>query len=116
MKRMSFMLTAEQMRARTKTVTRRLGWKGLKPGTHLLAVERCQGIKPGQVVEVFGEIEVVDVRRELLSAITTRDCLREGFPGMTADQFVEMFCNHMKATPGTIVTRIEFRHVDQGGE
>lgn len=107
------MLTREQMLDRTKTVTRRLGWKNLRPGTRLLAVERCQGIKPGQTVEIFGEIEVVSVRRERLDAIDSRDCTREGFPGMTRDQFVEMFCNHMTASPGTEITRIEFRHVER---
>ena len=39
------------------------------------------------------------------------EAIREGFPDMTGGQFVEMFCKHMAATPQTIVTRIEFRHV-----
>lgn len=120
MKRMSFMLTAQQMRDRTKTVTRRLGWKTLKPGTRLLAVERCQGIKPGQVVEVFGEIEVVSVRREELHWIDDDDVTAEGFDhlrepevGRGASAFVQMFCEHMKCRQNDEVTRIEFRHVER---
>lgn len=111
MKRMSFMLTAQQMRDRTKTVTRRLGWKTLQPGTRLLAVERCQGIKPGQVVEIFGEIEVLRVNREQLGRMTYDDCIAEGFPELTPAKFVEMFCEHMGCTLMETVTRIEFRHV-----
>lgn len=106
------MLTAPQMRARTKTVTRRTGWRTLQPGTRLLAVERCQGIKPGQVVEVFGEIEVVSVRREPLHDIDTADCIAEGFPEMSASEFQEMFVQHMKCEYDEPVTRIEFRHVN----
>jgi hypothetical protein len=109
---MSFMFTAQQMRDRTKTVTRRLGWRDLKPGTRLLAVERCQGIKPGQVVEVFGEIEVVDVRREHLRDIHVGEPEREGFPGMCCGEFVQMFCKHMKCDPNDLITRIEFKHVE----
>jgi hypothetical protein len=43
----SFMLTQPQIRARTKTVTRRMGWKDLKPGTLLMAAEKCQGLGKG---------------------------------------------------------------------
>jgi len=47
MKNMSFMLTKPQMRARTKTVTRRLGWWLLKPGEIIMAVEKSRGRKKG---------------------------------------------------------------------
>ena len=36
MKRISFSMTEPQFVDRTKTVTRRLGWRNLKPGEHLL--------------------------------------------------------------------------------
>lgn len=39
MKWISFQRTAAQMRERTKTVTRRLGWATLQPGTLLHAAE-----------------------------------------------------------------------------
>lgn len=44
---MSFTLTIEQMRARTKTVTRRKGWAFLKPGDLVWAVVKGMGLKPG---------------------------------------------------------------------
>ena len=45
MRNMSFMLTPDQILNRTKTVTRRLGWGGLKPGTIVRAVRKGQGLK-----------------------------------------------------------------------
>lgn len=44
---MSFMLTTQQVIDRTKTVTRRLGWKHLKPGELFWACEKCQGLGKG---------------------------------------------------------------------
>ena len=41
---MSFMLTTEQVRNKTKTVTRRLGWWFLKPGEIVNAVEKGMGL------------------------------------------------------------------------
>ncbi len=51
---MSFRLTAEQMRARTKTVTRRLGWSSLKPGDIVQPVEKAQGLRKGEKVVKSG--------------------------------------------------------------
>ena len=42
------MLTKEQILARTKTVTRRLGWWFLKPGDVVWACEKCMGLKKGE--------------------------------------------------------------------
>ena len=44
---MSFALTTEQFKARTKTVTRRFGWWFLKPGDVVRGVEKAMGLKPG---------------------------------------------------------------------
>lgn len=41
----SFALTTPQFRARTKWVTRRLGWLFLKPGDTLMGVEKGMGLK-----------------------------------------------------------------------
>ena len=118
MRRASFMLTRPQMRARTKTVTRRLGWLWAMPGMHVLAVFKGMGIRPYEVIEQFGVIELVGVRRERLDAIDEADCVAEGFPDLTPAQFVEMFCAHNRtkrctpATPATIVTRAEFKHLE----
>lgn len=110
MRNISFALTTKQFAEGGKTVTRRLGWRSIKAGDVLMGCEKCQGIKPGGLVRL-GAIEVVSVRRERLDAMTDDDCPREGFPRMTAPQFVKMFCEHMGCPPDVEVTRIEFRKV-----
>ena len=50
MRNISFSMTTEQVRRREKTVTRRLGWSDLKPGTILQAVEKAQGLDRKSVV------------------------------------------------------------------
>lgn len=112
MRNISFILTTGQFKDRSKDVTRRLRWLNLKPGDRLCGVVKSQGLKPGEKIERLGGIKVVDVRRERLDAITSEDVIREGFPNMTTDQFITMFCGHMNCDPSTIVTRIEFKHVD----
>ena len=111
MKRISFSLTKPQFLNGTKTVTRRLGWKSLKAGEHLLAVEKAMGLRKGEKQVVLGEIRVVDARQEPLNVIPLYDCAREGFPEMTPAEFVEMFCRHMRCKPTDLVTRIEFTRV-----
>ena len=108
---MSFMLTTEQIRDRTKTVTRRLGWKNLKKGTIINACEKCQGLKKGEKVKVLCKIRVTDVRKEALNKITDADCIREGFPHMTASEFIQMFKINMKCGDMAIVSRIEFEYI-----
>lgn len=112
MRRISFALTKRQLLDGSKDVTRRLGWTTLKPGTRLLAVSKCMGLKPGEQAEIYGVIEVVSARRERLDTITDADVAREGFPGEFAEWFVAMFCRHMKADRATVVTRIEFKRVE----
>ena len=113
MRNISFALTTPQFVAGTKDVTRRLGWVNLKPGTRLMGCRKCMGLKPGESLERLRPIEVVSVTREPLEAIGTyaADCRREGFPDLTAEGFVAMFCRHMKCLPETVVTRIEFKHL-----
>lgn len=112
MRNMSFMLTTRQMKNRTKTVTRRLGWKFLKVGELVQACVKCQGLSKGERVEKLGVIRIVDVRQQRLAQIDKLDCEREGFPGMHPWHFAEMFCREMFCKPTTIVTRIEFEHVE----
>ncbi len=107
---MSFALTTEQFKNRTKTVTRRLGWKFLKTGDVLMGVEKCQGIKKGELVRL-GLIEIISVRREPLGFITKNEVVLEGFPKMYTGDFVDMFCKHMKCDITTEVTRIEFKYL-----
>ena len=108
----SFSMTTTQFRDRTKTVTRRLGWWALKPGTVLCGVEKARGLKKGEKIRRLGLIEILAVRRERLDAITAEDVMREGFPGMAADDFVEMFCRTHRCEPDAWVNRIEFRYLE----
>jgi hypothetical protein len=108
----SFFHTQPQIKAQTKTVTRRLGWKFLKPGDILSACEKCQGLGKGEKIKKICRIKVVGVRREPLSAITAEDVALEGFPAMSPVQFIEFFCGAMGCTPKTIVTRIDFEFKD----
>jgi hypothetical protein len=122
MRNISFMLTTQQIRDRTKTVTRRNGWRFLKVGDLLCAVEKSQGLGKGGKIKRLGTIRVVDVRQEQLRRMTDRprwgklECLREGFPQMTAREFVSFFCgSHKDVTPDSVITRIRFEYVDQAG-
>lgn len=112
MRLISFALTTEQFRGRTKHQTRRLGWAKLKPGDELMGVVKGMGLKKGAKVEKLGPIRVVSAVRERLDSIDYADVFNEGFPDLTPAEFVAMFCGHNGCTPETIVTRIEFRYLD----
>lgn len=123
MRNISFMLTKEQIKKRTKTVTRRTGWTKLVPGQLLRGVEKGMGLKAGEKTKELAIIRVVSARQEPLSALTTdidygfAECEKEGFGDHATlrwpSQFVEFFCNsHKGCTPDSMVTRIEFEYVD----
>lgn len=112
MRRMSFAMTTDAVRNRTKTVTRRLGWTFLKPGDRLLAVDKIRT----KNAEKLAVIEVVDVRREPLYAIANElgdPTAAEGFPDLTIVEFCTIFRQSMKCDAGVDVTRIEFRYIDE---
>lgn len=110
---MSFMLTTKQIRNRTKTVTRRLGWWKLKPGEILIACEKCQGLRKGEKIVKLTQIRVISTSEEPLSAITQEECDKEGFPDMSPAEFISMFVHsHKGAAPDGIVNRIEFEYLD----
>lgn len=137
MRNMSFMLTTDQIRNRTKTVTRRVGWTFLKPGDLIRAVERCQGLKKGETVTPLGVLRVERVSRERLDRMEAesiygqQECSAEGFPHLSPMEFVAMFCATHKVPdtrawglphrrrqafpmlPCDQVTRIEFSYVDE---
>lgn len=118
---MSFSITTEQMRNRTKTVTRRLGWKNLKPGEVVNAVEKAMGLKPGEKVVRICQIRILSNKQEPLRAMLFREdygrieTTREGYPPGTEKhdphKFVAMFCKAMKCREETFVNRIEFEFV-----
>jgi hypothetical protein len=108
---MSFAMTTEQVRRHIKTVTRRLGWKFLKPGDILWAVEKAQGLKKGEKVKRICLIRVVSCRDEPLDKITAADCILEGFPEMSPSDFVDMFCAANKCVPHKSVNRIKFEYI-----
>ena len=122
MRNISFMLTKEQIQRRSKTVTRRMGWKNLKRGDLLNGVEKAMGLKAGEKIKSLAIIRVVDVREEALAAMTEdpeygfEECRREGFgdhPDLSGPaEFVKFFCSsHKGCTPESLVTRIEFEYV-----
>ncbi len=110
--RMSFSLTEQAFLDGTKDVTRRLGWKKIEVGDHIIAVRKCMGLKKGEKQVELGRIEVVSAIRVPLNAIDAEDCRREGFPDMAPADFVRLFCEtHHGCKPGTFVNRIEFRRI-----
>jgi hypothetical protein len=108
---MSFMLTTEQVRNRTKTVTRRLGWWNIKDGEILNACVKCQGLKKGEKVERICQIRVLNHRGECLYHINNEEVVKEGFPDGDQGKFIDMFCSHNKCTIYEVVNRIEFEYL-----
>lgn len=114
---MSVSHTTEQVRNRSKTVTRRLGWwedkngrRMVKAGDTLTLCEKVMGRKGEPLVRLC-DVEVVRVTRERLSFINLSDVRREGFGGWLPEEFVAFFCETFKVTPETMVTRIEWRYL-----
>jgi hypothetical protein len=113
---MAVSLTESQVRDRTKTVTRRAGWRMLRAGDQLTLCRKVMGRRRGEPLDRIVNVEVVSVRRERLDAITEAEVAAEGFPQMTPAQFVEFFCStHRGCEPGTEVARIEWRYLDEPG-
>lgn len=108
---MSVALTEDQVRARTKTVTRRLGWRFLWPGDQVQLVRKGMGLKKGDQPVRIAMVEIVSVRRERLDEITQDEVDLEGFGHLTPLGFVEFFCEHMRCDSSTEVTRIEWRYL-----
>jgi hypothetical protein len=110
---MSVALTEAAVRDRSKTVTRRLGWTFLKPGDRLTLCRKVMGRKAGEPLVRIAEVEVVDVRRERLSAMTDDDVAREAVDilATTAAGWVRWFAYTMRCPEDAEVTRIEWRYL-----
>ncbi len=110
MRNMSFALTTAQMRARTKRVTRRMGWWQATPGDVVQPVEKAQGIPKGEhVVKIDGPIRFVHAAPEPLRRLLDdadygrRELELEGPLDMTPAQFVAWFCRThrvLESVPG----------------
>jgi hypothetical protein len=123
MRNISFMLTKDQVRNRSKTVTRRMGWRNLKAGDVLGGVEKGMGLKAGEKVVRIATIRVLNARPEPLRRLLDdpeygkAECVKEGFgddPILSMPEaFVEFFCrSHRGCTLDAAPTRIEFEYLD----
>lgn len=112
---MSFFLTTNQVISEIKTVTRRLGWNHAYPGMYCWAVEKGQGIKKGELRRLK-LIRIKSIRKEELSLLRqfsdpSEELKREGFPDLTAQEFVDFFCKEAKCKPDQLVNRVQFEYV-----
>jgi len=105
---MSVTYTEAAVRDRRKFVTRRKGWRDLKPGTRITL---CQRLRVSPIVRIV-DVEVISVRREQLDQITADDVAREGFPEMSPAEFIDtFFVRAQNMRPTDEVTRIEWRYL-----
>lgn len=114
MRNMSFFLSTEQFKKRTKDVTRRTGWGQAKPGDVVMGCRKCQGIKRG-TLERLGPIIFKSVKSEKLSEIQDypqSEIEREGFKGKDAFWFIAHMRDSIGVPPTAIVQRIEYGYLD----
>ena len=118
MRRMAFSHTTPQVLDRSKTVTRRMGWRYLRPGDLIQAVEKSRGLRKGEQARPLAVLRVVSVKVEPLSRLATDaryaedELPREGVPCWSRDEFIEMFMRVNRLTSTAVeVTRIEFEYV-----
>lgn len=116
---MSVSLTELAVVERRKTVTRRVNWWRTAAGRPLLSVgdrltlcRKVMGRRPGEPLVRLGDVRVVSIDRVQLDHIDHDECVREGFPEMTPDEFVTMFCaTHRGCDRTDLVTRIEWEYL-----
>jgi len=122
-RRMSCSMTVPAVRARTKTVTRRHvdTWKNLKVGDRLTLIEKGMGLPKGAHQVVLAEVEIIDVRVEVLALVVLDGELgREGLPHLSGAEFVDMWVRghgYASVTDGLArlslpCRRIEWRFLD----
>ena len=118
MRNMSFFATQQQVRDRTKNVTRRNGWDFLKVDDQVMAVEKAQGLKKGEKIVKITPIQIISTRFEPLRRMIDEpeygeaEVIREGFPDMSPAEFVAMYCKMNKCNADQQVNRIEFFYID----
>lgn len=115
MRHMSFSLTADAMRERRKTVTRRYGWLFLQEGDLLLPVERTMGLRRGEHQVPLGPpIRVVSVGLVRDYYIEHSELVKEGCEHMEPEEFIAMLNRLRPKVRGPQwVNRIEFEHTEE---
>lgn len=108
---MSFAMTTNQFKNKTKTVTRRFGWDFLKHGDVVCGVEKGMGLKKGEKIKRLGLIKIISIRKERLCDMDDSDCVKEGFPDLDADSFIDMLCDHYDCLDFAELNRIEFEYL-----
>ena len=81
MRRMSFSMTEPQFRDGSKDVTRRLGWKFLKPGDRIMGVRKCMGLAKGEKQDETVELSVTGAPGATPVQDTVRVLLGPALPG-----------------------------------
>lgn len=113
------------------------GKRLLLPGDRLTLCRKVMGRKAGEPVVRLADVEIIGVTREILNSIEDEDVEREGFAlddladfdpgcfspnyctpggcdcGRLGTAFLRFFAHHMKCQPDGLVTRIEWRYLDE---
>lgn len=125
-RRMSCSMTIDAVRDRTKTVTRRHvdTWRTLKPGDRLILIEKGMGLPKGAKQVVLAEVEVVDVRVEPITLLSSavrygrQEVTAEGFDDYDPVSWVDWWCDAHgvprwdEHNRHTLCRRIEWRYVE----
>lgn len=130
MRNMSYRLTKRQFLDGSKDITRRDGWAFLKAGEHYTGVEKSQGLKKGEKIVYLGQCICISNEPERVDEIIKRpirsdqfpvtgrmrtEMEREGFPDMSAEEFVEWFCDERDLDRSDEIQRIRFEHYNSNG-
>lgn len=121
-RRLSCSMTVDSVIDGTKTVTRRHidSWKTLKPGDHLVLIEKGMGLKLGEKQRVLATVEIIDVRVEWLEDVNDgwagpNVTAEEGLPHMTAQEFVGFWLDGHgykgHGVEGVACRRIEWKYL-----
>lgn len=78
-----------------------------------MGVVKGRGIPKGGKIQKLHPFRITKKDREQLFQINLRtgDCAKEGFPQMTNDQFIDLYCKHNGGDEHQTITRIEFEHL-----
>lgn len=122
---MSVRFTADAVIERRKTVTRRKGWWRrdgsplVTPGDELRLVRQAMGLRKGETVEELARVRVTAIGREPLRALLTDapvygrvEMVREGFPGLPPQEFIDRYFTPQGIGLNDDVTRIQWEYLN----